>query len=50
MIDLDAEVFAEKVIVALVFKINSGSIHTAIVLMNQNITILFQIIVLAFKI
>lgn len=41
IIDLNAKVFAEKIIIALVFEIDSGSIHIAITLINQNITVLF---------
>lgn len=46
IIDLDTEVSTEKTIVALVFKIDGGGIYTAIVMMNQNTMVLFQIIVL----
>ena len=50
IIDLDAEVSAEKVMVALVFEIDGGNIHMAMILMNQDTTVLFQIIILASEI
>lgn len=34
IIDLNAEVFAEKIIVALVFEINGGGIYTVMALIN----------------
>lgn len=46
IIDLKAEVSAKKVMVALVFKINGGGIYIAIALINQDTTMLFQIVVL----
>lgn len=50
IIDLDTEVSIEKAMVALVFEIDSEDIYIAKVLMNQDIMVLFQIVVLAFKI
>ena len=50
IIGLDAEVSAEKAMVALVFEIDGGNIHIAIVLMNQDTTALFQIVVMASEI
>ena len=50
MIDLDAEVSAEKTMVALVFEIDGGGIHTAMTLMNQDTTVLLQIVVLGSEI
>ena len=46
IIDLDAEMFAKKTMVILVFKIDSGEIHTAIALINWDKMVLFQIVVL----
>lgn len=50
MIDLDAELFAEKIIMALVFEIDANNIYTVMVLINQDIIILSQIVILMFKI
>ena len=50
IIGLDAEVSVEKAMVALVFEIDGSGIHMAMTLMNQDITVLFQIVVLASKI
>lgn len=50
MIDLNAEVSAEKIIVALFFEIDSGGIHIVEALMSQDSTAQLQINVLAFKI
>ena len=50
IIYLDAEVSVEKTIVALVFEIDGDSIHMAIILMNQDTTILLKIIMLGSKI
>ena len=50
IIGLDTEVFAKKIMVALVFGINSGGIYMAMVSMNQDTTMLFQIVVLASEI
>ena len=50
MIDLDAEISTKKAIVALVFEIGGGGIYIAMILMNQDIMVLFQIVVLMFKI
>ena len=43
---LDAEVFVEKIMVALVFEIDIGSIYTAMTLMNQDTIMLLQIVIL----
>ena len=50
IIYLDAEVSVEKTMVALVFEIDVGGIHTAMTLMNQDTTVLLQIIVLGSEI
>ena len=50
IIYLDAEVSIEKIMVALVFEIDVGNIHTTMTLMNQNTTLLLQIVVLGSKI
>ena len=50
IIDLDPKLAAEKTMVAHIFEINGGSIHTKIVLINQNTTILLQIVILGFEI
>ena len=50
MIDLDAEVSAEKTMVALVFEIDGGGIYTAMTLMNQDIMVLPQIVMLGSEI
>ena len=50
IIYLDAEVSVEKTMVALVFEINTSSIHTAMTLINQDIIVLFQIVVLVSEI
>ena len=50
IIDLNAKVSAKKTMVALVFEIDSSGIYMAMVLINQDTTMLFQIIVLAFEI
>ena len=50
IIDLDAEISAEKAMVPLIFEIDGGGIYMAMALMNQDTTILFQIIVLVSKI
>ena len=44
MIDLDAEVSVEKIMMALVFEIDGGGIHMAMTLMNQDTTVLLQIV------
>ena len=44
MMDLDAEVSVEKTMVALVFEIDGGGIHMAMTLMNQDTTVLLQIV------
>ena len=50
IIGLDAEMSADKAMVALVFEIDGGGIYMAMVLMNQDTTLLFQIVVLASEI
>ena len=50
IIYLDAEVSVEKTMVALVSEIDGGSIHTAMTLMNQDTTVLLQIVVLGSEI
>lgn len=50
MINLDIKITFKKIIKALVFKIDGGDINAKNVLIKQNITILFQIFVLQFKI
>lgn len=48
--DLNIKVFAEKIVVAHVFKIDGSGILIVITLINQDIKVLFQIVVLGFKI
>ena len=50
IIDLDAEVSTEKIMVAPVFEINVSGIHTVIALMNQETTMLLQIVMLVSEI
>lgn len=50
MIDLNTEISAKKTIVALLFEIDNGGMNTAIILVNQNIMMLFQIVVVVSKI
>lgn len=50
IIYLDAEMFVEKTIVAFIFEMNGSGIHTAIILMSQDITVLLQIIALGSEI
>ena len=50
IIYLDIEVFIKKIMITLVFEINSSGIYTAITLMNQNTMVLLQIIVLGSEI
>ena len=50
IIYLDANVSSEKIMMALVFEINVGSIYIAITLINQDITVLHQIVVLGSEI
>ena len=50
MIDLDAEVSAEKTMVALVFEIDGDGIHTGMALIDQDTTVLLQIVVLGSEI
>ena len=47
---MDDEVSVEKTIVALVFEIDGGGIHMAMTLINQDITVLLQIVVLGSEI
>ena len=49
IIDIHAEVFADKTMVALVFEIG-GSIYAEMALIKQDTTVLLQIIVLGSKI
>lgn len=46
MINLDAEMSIKKAMLALIFEIDGNSIYIAMALMNQDITMLFQIIML----
>lgn len=46
IIDLDIEVSIEKIMVAFVFKIDGSGIHPTMALINQDIIMLFQIVVL----
>lgn len=48
--DRDIKVFAKKIMVTFILKINSSNIYIAIALINQNIIMLFQIIILVSKI
>lgn len=50
MINLDIKISAEKVIVALIFKINSGGIQIIMAFINQNTILLFWIVILMFEI
>ena len=50
IIDLEAEVFAKKTIVALVFEIDGDGIHMKMVLIDQDTTVLLQTIVLGSEI
>lgn len=50
IIDLNAKVFTKKIIKALVFKIDCNGIYMAMFLLNQNIIVLFQLILLGFEI
>ena len=50
MINLDIEVSAEKAMMALIFEIDNSNIHMAMTLMNQDITVLFQIVQLVSEI
>ena len=45
MIDFDAKIPIEKIIVAFIFKIVNNNIYIKIALINQNIIILLQIII-----
>ena len=44
--NLNVKITSEKLIVALIFQIDDGNIHMAMTLVNQDITIIFQIVVL----
>ena len=50
MIDLNTKMLTKKIMVTLVFEINVNSIYTTIILINPDIIVLFQIIILEFKI
>ena len=50
IIYLDVEIPIEKIMVALVFEIDSGDIHIAMILMSQDTTVLLQIVMLGSKI
>lgn len=50
MIDLNNEIFLEKIMVAFIFKIDDNSIYMAIILINKDIIVLLQIIILGSKI
>ena len=50
IIDLNTEISAEKVMMALIFEIDGGSIYIAMVLINQDTMVLFQIVVLTSEI
>ena len=50
IIDLNGEISTKKVIMVLVFEIDGGSIHIVMALINQDITMLFQIVMLISKI
>ena len=39
--NLNARIFFEKTMIILVFEINNSNIHTAMILINQDIMILF---------
>ena len=48
IIDLDTKAIAKKAIVTHVFEIDGSAIDTAKVLINQDTTMLFQIVMLVF--
>lgn len=50
IIDLNIMIFTKKIIIALIFEINSKNIYIKKVLINQNTIILFYIIILELKI
>lgn len=50
IIDLDAEIFIKKTIIAVIFKIDSNIIYIVIILINQDTTMLFYIFALGFEI
>ena len=50
IIDVDTKIFAKKIIVILIFEVNNNNIYIKIALINQNIIILFKIIILKLKI
>ena len=50
IIYLDTEVSVEKTMIALIFEVDIGSNHTAMTLINQDATVLLQIIVLGSEI
>lgn len=45
IVDLNAKMFAKKIIVTLVFKIDGNSIYIKNILSKQNITVLLQIFI-----
>lgn len=50
IINLDIEISAKKIMIALVFKINNSDIYMTIILINQDIVVPFQIVALEFEI
>lgn len=50
IIDLNAEISTEKVMVVFIFEINCVDIYIAMTLVNQNTIVLFHIIILVFEI
>ena len=49
-IHLKAEMSTEKIIIALIFEIDGNSDYMVMTFINKNIIMLFQIIILRFKI
>ena len=47
---LDAEMSVEKTMVALIFEINSSGIYMAMIMINQDTTVLLQIVILGSEI
>ena len=41
IIDLNTEIFAEKIMVALIYEIDGSNIYMVMTLINQNIIVLF---------
>lgn len=50
MINLNTEMFAEKTMMGLVFKIDDNGIYIIMIFINQDTTFLFQIVVLGSEI